>query len=255
MIDKKRWQKLAGIITEEALVSESGNNFKILYHIGPRPPRPMPKRKGGMWNRHWLDAPVESAVFMSDNWKGVWQNHGIFGNVYMYRVPWAAIKDSGGLHKFDWAKEIVIPKSVWEKYNLQNARLHKTIDKDEASKIINSTSYHYDPLRLGRRDPTKFVNFEKLVTLESGKLQDILKFMKPEEITKVISGIEAWLTKISIDGLESEINPRYRRDRLKKLTGLKAADARLNRDFSIGKVRKKIKQAQALKKVLMAKVE
>jgi hypothetical protein len=104
---------------------------KTLYHIGPRPPRPKPSRdpRGG-WLRKWLPGGKsrEPVVFMTDDWEEVASFHYVRGNVYAYKIPWAAIKESGGLHKYDKAKEVLIPESVWDKYNLSRALIGKVAD-------------------------------------------------------------------------------------------------------------------------------
>jgi len=51
---------------------------RTLYHIGSRPAEPKPKT----WGRHWLDKPMESGLFMTNNPIGIAKNHGIYGNVY-----------------------------------------------------------------------------------------------------------------------------------------------------------------------------
>jgi len=111
---------------------------KILYHIGVRPATPVPKmrwieeydknapdRKTGEkgefirvaqdneWRRYWLDQPVKSGVFMSPNPVEIRTFHSVSGNVHVYKVPWWVIKKSGGIHRFDWGSEILIPEDVW----------------------------------------------------------------------------------------------------------------------------------------------
>ena len=130
----------------EAYLKEKVSNkheTKTLYYIGPHPAKPVPYRswKGddleSGWYRPWLPGRItkEPVVFMSDNWKGVMHNHGIRGNVYAYKIPKAAIVKSHGLHRYDWAREIIIPKSVWNEFNLSNTMIGKVHNRKEAENI------------------------------------------------------------------------------------------------------------------------
>lgn len=127
---------------------------RILYHVGKRPPRPVPGRHGP-WVRPWLKEPVEEAVFLTDNPAEVWRidkdsNLSIgLGNLYVYSVPEWVIKAAGGLHRWQGAssgislvKEILITPELWgevtfrgsvppskwreEKYALPQAMARKT---------------------------------------------------------------------------------------------------------------------------------
>lgn len=102
---------------------------RVLYHIGRRPAYPHPKVVGrgapvgddedswfdedDVWRRPWLKEPVREAVFLTPNWFEVAVYHGVYGNVYAYRTPWWVIKESGGIHSFDRASEVLIPKRLW----------------------------------------------------------------------------------------------------------------------------------------------
>lgn len=105
------------------LLDEARGGTRTLYYIGRRPAQPKPKRVGHWkdrgqpepaWVRPWLDAPVQKAVFLTTTPDEVAHHHGVFGHVYAYSVPQWVIKQAGGLHRFDWATEIVIPDVLWK---------------------------------------------------------------------------------------------------------------------------------------------
>ena len=110
------------------LLFENFRNFLIteaegqtLYHIGKRPASPKPKRSGWYsepgdeegWDRPQHDEPVESGVFLTPNPVGIAQNHGIFGHVYAYNVSNALIAAAGGLNRYDFGSEVLIPEDLW----------------------------------------------------------------------------------------------------------------------------------------------
>jgi len=232
------------------LTLESAGGYKMLYHIGPRPPQPNPKRPGrgggASWEREWLDTPVKSAVFMTDNWKAVWTRHGIFGNVYTYKVPRAAIRDSGGLHRYDNAKEVIIPKDVWEKYNLQNARQGKTIDKEKATELAR-TPLSPDNLAYVNQVQGKpqFATFESILKLAPEKREKIIKFLTPEELGRINRELEAWLSEVDDDGYGAEKTAR-----LKGMPGIEGVSKRLRHGSERLKIKKRIEDAKDLKKLL-----
>lgn len=102
----------------------AGAGSRVLYHIGPRPPRPVPKSvskrlfnlnpTNESWIRSWLDDPLREAVFLTPNPIPVYVYHGKRGNLYAFRVPEWVIKESKGLHRYDRATEILIPGPLWK---------------------------------------------------------------------------------------------------------------------------------------------
>ena len=120
-----------------------GKDQKILYHVGPRPAEPKPYKhnieKG--WTRYFKEdgehkvINYERAVFLTNNWKKVWQNHGIHGNIYIYKIPMAMIKESGGIQKYDWATEIIFDENLWNKYK-KDVVFVGSIDEQKAEEIM-----------------------------------------------------------------------------------------------------------------------
>lgn len=119
----------------------------IMYHVGKRPPQPKPYRGDifGGWNRKWLGSDVPEAVFLTDRPVDVGVHHGIFGNVYAYRIPMSVVRDSGGIHRFEDVREIVVPADLWDRVQF----LGKSMDADEfAEQVSKATSIrsmiHFD---------------------------------------------------------------------------------------------------------------
>jgi hypothetical protein len=160
----------------------SGSKDKrTLYHIGRSPAAPKPKmrwfsewddeaedRKTGeptgesvrtgldqAWVRSWLDRPVESGVFMTTNAFGIAKNHGIYGNVYAYKVPEWVIKKSGGLHRYDYGSEVLIPEDVWHEAEKEIEFMGKSLSRQELSKKLSSSDAWDTPLRRSRRGSMK----------------------------------------------------------------------------------------------------
>lgn len=103
---------------------------RVLYHIGPRPPTPnyhtgwgTPLEKG--WERPWLPKRVLSGVFLTPDPLPVSQFHGKRGNVYAVLVPEFVIRAAHGLHRYDAATEILVPRHLWSHVKL----LGKVMDR------------------------------------------------------------------------------------------------------------------------------
>ena len=173
---------------------------KTLFHVGRRPARPV-KPRLGYWSRPWLKEPIyDAVVFMSDDWKAVKTHHGIPGNVYAYKIPVAAIKDAGGLHRYDWAREVIFPEEIWNKYNLSKARSGKVIDSKQAQEILEKENrYAWRMHSYGAGEKTKdkrsFMNWKNLIkdTMTLEKQKAALKFMTDEERSKILKDVQLWI--------------------------------------------------------------
>lgn len=118
---------------------------RVLYHIGPRPPKPELRR----WSREpfrdlkqeeqpgylrdWLPERTGPVVFLTPDYKAVAIEHGMAGNVYAYRVPEWVIQQAGGIHRFEAAPEILIPESLWRHVKF----LGKKMDRDDLDETAN----------------------------------------------------------------------------------------------------------------------
>jgi len=107
---------------------------RTLYHIGKRPAQPRPNIKGWTWNpdgpykRKWLPGGTYSVgVFLTPDPLSVAKHHGVMGHVYAYKVPEKVIRDSGGIHRYEKATEVIIPEEYWHKVRF----LGKSMDKSE----------------------------------------------------------------------------------------------------------------------------
>ena len=105
---------------------------RTMYHIGKRPASPKPAERWGEqggWTRAWVDEPVKSGVFVTENPTDVAQYHGISGNVYAYKVPEWVIAKAGGKHRFDNAGELLISQELWDEAGDDIEFLGKTMSR------------------------------------------------------------------------------------------------------------------------------
>ncbi len=117
---------------------------RVLYHIGPKPPQPKPfVPKMTIDNellvdheRPWLKEGPDSAIFLTNNPVAVWENHGIRGHLYAYRVPEWVIEQSGGMHRYSDASEIVIPASLWKHVKFMGKTMDDTSLEKKVEKIM-----------------------------------------------------------------------------------------------------------------------
>ena len=134
---------------------------KTLYHIGKRPPSPKPKRAAWVhkpgdekgWDRPQHDEPVEAGVFLSPNPIGIAQNHGIFGNVYAYNVTNSLISKAGGMQRYDWGSEVLIPEDIWHA-GMESGEIEflgKSMDYDEFVKKADRSKSLGDRLATTKR--------------------------------------------------------------------------------------------------------
>jgi hypothetical protein len=199
---------------------------RILYHIGPRPPRPVPKMTylqdwdpdvlgrdelmgayvnvpgTDNWQRYWLDSPVKSGVFLTPNPLDIAANHGRAGHVYAYRVPQWVIAKSGGLHRYDRGSEVLIPEDVWEDAGKKIEFLGKSMEEEELWEKINSTPIHGPGHRRPAKKPS-WLSDEEMRQWEADQdrfsltglratnhPEDVIKLLKPEEREKAAQAIE-----------------------------------------------------------------
>lgn len=94
----------------------------ILYHIGKRPPQPVPKMpgkdpwygEGGRKRKNRKLKKDAKVVFLSNRPLSVFKHHGISGHVYAVNVPEWVVRKSGGLQRYDCASEIIIEEPLWQ---------------------------------------------------------------------------------------------------------------------------------------------
>ena len=196
-------------------------NKRVLYHIGPRPPRPIPKMKwieewnaqavgrdgdrgeyvrvapDNSWQRHWLDQPVESGVFLSPNWKAISSFHGRIGHVYAFKVPEWVIEKAGGIHRYDHGSEILISEEIWDEAGSEIEFLGKSVDESEVARMYDhsygdtvatlnrsgtprSPSWLSDEERAAWKARQEKFNLDGLrATNHPG---DVVKLLKPDEV-------------------------------------------------------------------------
>lgn len=205
---------------------------KTLYHIGPRPAQPKEKmrplmdfdpdatdRKTGEkgefvpipgtdnWDRHWLKEPVKNAVFLTPEPITVAMNHGIFGNVYAYKVPQWVIAAAGGIHRYDHGSEIIISKEIWDQAGDEIEFLGKSMDEEELTNRVHKgsseahpgPSAYYRARERGEQDPQR--QMDKLdqtvwVGLHKTRYPEAaIKALSPEERARALRSFERWIKK------------------------------------------------------------
>lgn len=179
-------------------VKKTSKSWKTLYHIGPRPASPKPKKtpswdstsKYGSWKRHWLNEPVRSGVFLSTNPIGIAINHGRTGNVYAYKISNSVIDLSGGVHRYDFGTEILIPEDVWNNYQDEIIFLGKSMsENDLIAATRKSKNFHFDEFsRVINKYPNplkKIGSFRK-----SDKKEWIVNQLKRNELENLLKAYE-----------------------------------------------------------------
>ena len=186
------------------LLEKQGQKSKrTLYHIGSRPAAPKPasttrgwKTEAG-WERDWLDSPVESGVFLTPTPMDIAAYHGILNHIYAYKVPEWVIEKSGGVHRFDYGSEILIPEDVWNEAGNEIEFMGKSKDKQEVAVAHDKRRAEILATAAGERDwewldslaPVKY----KLDGLRSTKhLLDAIKLLKPSERREAMAALEQY---------------------------------------------------------------
>jgi len=183
------------------LLEKQGQKSKrTLYHIGPRPAAPKPAKTtrgwkaAGGWERDWLDAPVESGVFLTPTPMDIAAYHGILNHIYAYKVPQWVIEKSGGVHRFDYGSEILIPEDVWDEAGDEIEFMGKSKDKQEVAvahdkrraEILANISRDHDRV-MSQTHPAPY----RLAGLRSTKhLLDAIKLLKPSERREAMAALE-----------------------------------------------------------------
>ena len=204
-----------------------GKNKRTLYHINKRPATPQPKVKmlqdwdpkaidrdtgektGDMvdipgtdnWQRHWLDSPVKSGVFLTPNPADIAMKHGRSGNVYAYKVPEWVIDKSGGLHRYDSGSEVLIPEDVWNEAGDEIEFLGKSMDQKQLWDKTDQSMYGRGQTRKAK-EPS-WMSDEELKKWETSKdafnlpalratkhPESAVKMMKPDEVKKALAAFE-----------------------------------------------------------------
>ncbi len=161
------------------LLVKTSQEYITLYHInshGKGAPKPCHARPEGSWHRYYLDEPIESGIFLSDDPVSVWKNHGIRGSVHVYNVSSAIISELGGLHNYDWAREIIIPEAVWNDgiSSSDIIYLGKMSERKFEKKLKERSNSTRNNAQLSKSDDLNPVSVEE-------KIKDIiyLKIIKP----------------------------------------------------------------------------
>jgi hypothetical protein len=204
-----------------------GKKKRILYHINRhRPAKPQPKmsymldwepdkigrdgKEGDFvnvpgtdnWQRHWLDSPVKSGVFLTPNPLDIAMNHGRSGHVYAYRVPEWVIAKSGGLHRYDTGSEVLIPEDVWNEAGKEIEFLGKSMSKEQMWDKMDSSQFGRGHHRKAKKP--SWMSDEELKQWQSGQgkfnlsglratrdPEGVIKLLTAEEQKKAIAAIEA----------------------------------------------------------------
>jgi len=214
-------------LTEKELRGQK--NKRVLYHIGPRPPRPIPKMKwieewnaqavgrdgdrgeyvrvapDNSWQRYWLDQPVESGVFLSPNWKAISSFHGRIGHVYAFKVPEWVIEKAGGIHRYDHGSEILISEEIWDEAGSEIEFLGKSVDESEVSRATG-THHSETAAAVNRRGTPRSPSWLDTEELEAWKAkqkefnlrglratkhpEDVIKLLKPDEVKAALVAFE-----------------------------------------------------------------
>ena len=210
---------------QEKVQRGEGKSKRTLYHINKRPATPQPKmkymqqwdsdiidregEKGDFvdipdtdnWQRHWLDNPVKSGVFLTPNPADIAMKHGRSGNVYAYKVPEWVIDKSGGLHRYDSGSEVLIPEDVWNEAGDEIEFLGKSMDQKQLWDKTDQSIYGRGRTRKPKNP--SWVSDEELKKWEANKgafniralratkhPESAIKMLKPAEVKKALAAFE-----------------------------------------------------------------
>jgi len=181
---------IKSLLTEKELRGQKDK--RVMYHIGRRPASPKPAERWGAkgkdgWSRNWIEGPVKSGVFVTENPTDVAQHHGVSGNVYTYKIPEWVIAKAGGKHRFDRAGEILISQEIWEEAGDEIEFLGKKMDQKDLWDTVDS-SYYSAKEKKGVRGAHKHddgaSNIEGLRA--TSHPETAVKMMSPKEIQKTL---------------------------------------------------------------------
>ena len=165
---------------------------RTMYHIGKRPASPKPAERWGAkgeegWSRNWIEGPVKSGVFVTENPTDVAQHHGVSGNVYTYKIPEWVIAKAGGKHRFDRAGEILISQEIWEEAGDEIEFLGKKMDQKDLWDTVDS-SYYSAKEKKGVRGAHKHDDGASSIEglRATSHPETAIKMMSPKEIQKAL---------------------------------------------------------------------
>lgn len=177
---------------------------RVLYHIGPRPAKPMPMSRpyAQSWRRYWLDQGVESGVFFSPNPIDIAQYHGISGDVYAYKIPEWVIAKAGGIHRYDHGSEVLISSDVWQEAGNEIEFLGKSMREKELWEEIESLGA--EPLRRSAGSRPGWMSDDEWERSSANKaiqshisglrftkhLKNAIRMMKPNERAEALAAFE-----------------------------------------------------------------
>ena len=169
---------------------------RTMYHIGKRPASPKPAERWGAkgeegWTRDWIEGPVKSGVFVTENPTDVAQYHGVSGNVYVYKVPEWVIAKAGGKHRFDRAGELLISQEIWEEAGDEIEFLGKQMDHNDLWDTVDS-SYYSSKQKKGVRGAHKHEDGASSISglRATNHPEAAIKMMSQEEIEKALAKFE-----------------------------------------------------------------
>jgi hypothetical protein len=178
-----------------------GEKGRVLYHIGYQAPMPRPMKSPHVisdseegWARPWLKAPVSAGVFLTDDPTLVLFHHGVDGSkVYSVFVPFWVIKESGGLHVFMGAKEVIVPEELWQHCKILSSKDVKEYDK-AIEDIRKKEDKTFEYLMIEKPQE------EKKQPLTDEQFREILKkdkIVKKNYLSKRASEMSPWLDAYS----------------------------------------------------------
>jgi hypothetical protein len=144
-------------------IHASSNKDVTMYHIGPGYPQPVPYHRDKGDDTGWMRGfktfkKDEKVVFLSPDFTGVWNNHGRRGNVYIFKVPYWVIKESGGVHRFDNASELIVPEHLWKDVEFKGK-----MNKERANQFARDARLPYEPYGYGGKADIPDVKVGSLV--------------------------------------------------------------------------------------------
>jgi hypothetical protein len=179
--------------------AEDRKSMATLYHIGPRPAEPKPRRAGwgpGDWERSHLDKPIRSGVFLSPNPGDIAYFHGVRGaNVYVYKIAFSVIKEAGQVNRYDSGSEVLIPEDLWYRGKHANKIIFQgrskrweavLADQDKYDRPARSRAEWGPSYRPGWMSPEEWEK-DRSVKSKRDHLQGLRATKHPEAAIKIMS--------------------------------------------------------------------
>jgi hypothetical protein len=223
----------------------------VLYHIGPGPAEPKPRKMRGAreaeraeaewdtwlkeqglsrdnlpggrgteeepdpypmywWRKRRPGHRAREAVFLSPKPEAIANFHGIYGEVYAYRIANSLIAEAGGIQRYAGAPEIYFSRKLWEK-GLRDGDilfLGKSMTRKQLANAVIEHGFHIPDEGKPYRQPV-LTALQPLLRKERSTRLRTLRLLSSKERLAAIAAMEQEIEEIR----SNEEIPEYARKR------------------------------------------